>query len=171
MKMNLTAFAKKIKRDPSYIHRLKKQGVFKDAISFDKKLGKDVIDYEKGLKLYNGERVSQPKIQSNKETSVKINMDFNEAKCMKMSYEALQEQIKYEKEIGKLIESETVEKNAYRTGLILRDRILAVATQVAPLLVGKTSEFEIKNKILELLNTALNMLCDEMLTESEDEEK
>ena len=68
---------------------------------------------------------------------------------VKMSYEALQERIKYEKEIGKLIEAESVEKEATRAGLILRDRILSVATSVSPFLVGITSEFEIKKKILE----------------------
>jgi hypothetical protein len=169
LKLNLTQFAKRINKDPSYINRLKKQGRFNGAISIDKKTGKEVIDYEKGLKLFNGESISQIKNKDNKVTNDKVEMDFNEAKCMKMSYEALQERIKYEKEIGKLIEAESVEKEATRAGLILRDRILSVATSVSPFLVGITSEFEIKNKILEFLNNALNQLYKENISDIEEE--
>ncbi|MBX9838484.1 MAG: hypothetical protein K2X69_09250 [Silvanigrellaceae bacterium] len=168
-KMNLTQFAKKIKKDPSYINRLKKQGRFKGAITKDPVTGKDLIDFEKGFKLFNGESISHEKKNASKVTTENMEMDYSEAKCMKISYEALQERIKYEKEIGKLIEAESVEKEATRTGLILRERILAVATSVSPFLVGLTSEFEIKNKILEFLNAALNQLYKENISDAEEE--
>jgi hypothetical protein len=158
MKMNLTAFAKKVGKDPSYFHRLKKQGVFKGAITIDPVTRKEVIDYEKGLKLYNGESISQPKKKQDKETDINSDMDYNEAKRMKISYEALQERIKYEKEIGKLVLAEDVKMSAFRTGIIVRDKLLSLPAKIAPTLAAETSIFEIKN----LLTKELKFILDEL---------
>ncbi len=157
-KMNLTQFAKKINKDPSYINRLKKQGRFKGAITKDPVTGKDLIDFEKGFKLFNGESISHDKKKQGKETEINSDMDYIEAKRMKISYEALQERIKYEKEIGKLVLAEDVKSSAFRTAIIVRDKILSLPAKIAPILSAETSIFEIKN----LLTKELKFILDEL---------
>ncbi len=157
-KMNLTQFAKRINKDPSYINRLKKQGRFKGALSKDPVTGKDLIDFEKGLKLFNGESISHEKNRLNKETCLSEEIEYNEAKRLKIIYEALQERIKYEKEIGKLVLAEDVKMSAFRTAIIVRDKILSLPAKIAPILAAETSIFEIKN----ILTKELKFILDEL---------
>ena len=59
------------------------------------------------------------------------------------------------KEKGKYLLAEEVKKNAYKAGLIFRDKVLAVPAQVSSLLSEMTSAFEIKNLLHEYLTTAI----------------
>ena len=86
-------------------------------------------------------------------------MDFNEAKRVKITYEALIERIKYEKEIGKLVLAEDVKTTAFRTAIIVRDKILSLPAKIAPILSAESSIFEIKNILIKELKFILDELA------------
>ena len=48
-----------------------------------------------------------------------------------------------------------MKKDAYKTGLIFRDKVLAVPSQISPKLAEMKSPFDIKNLLLEYLTKAI----------------
>ncbi len=85
---------------------------------------------------------------------------YRQSKTVEATYKAKLEKIKYEKEIGKLIDAHQVKVDAFNAGRILRDRILNVPDRVIPKLVGKTDIKEMKLILRESLCEALDELAD-----------
>ncbi|MES2614088.1 MAG: hypothetical protein V4591_01595 [Bdellovibrionota bacterium] len=86
-------------------------------------------------------------------------MTYDQARRMKVYYEAQLEKFHLEKEKGKYLLAEDVKKNAYKAGLIFRDKVLSVPAQVSSILSEMTSAFEIKNLLHEYLTTAIEDAC------------
>ena len=84
-----------------------------------------------------------------------MSMTFEQARRMKVFYEAQAEKFKLEKEQAKFISVDEVKKEASRAGLLMRDKVLSVPAQISSLLTEMTSAFEIKNLLTEYLSKAL----------------
>ena len=142
--------------------------IFKGESPFQKDQGEaqmnSLFDDTETLEKFHIERHKKnPKAEVKTKPPEKFNIDssidpdefrtmtYEESKRMKVYYEAKLEKFKLEKEMGKYISREEVEKEGYRTGILIRDKIFAVPGQVSSLITDLDSEFEVKNILLEYL--------------------
>lgn len=168
--MTLTAYARTIGKSKQYIHKLYQQGKLKESIVTDEGTGKVMIvkkiaDLELSGKLpYNINTTDQ---DNSSENNPPVNSSIEEAKLTKIYYEGLMEKAKYEEYVGTLIEVDEVRNEALRAGLILKERVLSVASQVAPKILGLNSIFDIKNIINKYMTDALREFSQSKFQEEE----
>lgn len=155
--MTLTAYARTIGKSKQYIHKLYQSGKLKESVVVNEKTGKimiakNIADMELSGKLT--QKIRTVDANNHYNSDGKINLSLEEARLTKLYYEALMEKAKYEKHIGMLIEVDSVRKTALKAGLILKERVLSVASRMAPILLGQNSVFDIKNIITQYLSEA-----------------
>lgn len=166
--MSISDYAKSVGKSRQYIHKLYKQGRLKKAIFKDQKTGqimikKQLADKLTGL-LKKNDLMEMTENDNLKDSDADFeSLSFDQSRHMKVFYEAKQERVKYEEKIEKLISADDVEKDAFKTAIILRDSILSIPAQVAPISSSMTSIFEIKNTLTEYLKKTLQNICNENL--------
>ena len=156
MIMSFSDYAFSISKSRQYIHKLYTQGRLKKALIEDPKTGKIMINKKIADNILNGDRLNSEEIESHEKLEEEYETkSYEQSKRMKIFYEAKQEKVKFEKEIKKLVSQEDVDKQALTSALIFRDKMLSIPTRIAPMLVGKTSIFEIKNILIEYITSVL----------------
>lgn len=85
---------------------------------------------------------------------------YRQSKTVEATYKAKNEKLKYEKEIGKLIDANQVRIEAFNMARKTRDRVLNVPDRVIPMLIGKTDIKEMKKILRKELIVALKELGD-----------
>lgn len=179
--MKFSDYAKSIGKTRGYIHKLYAQGRLDKAIYTDngrKRINKEIADaILKGLSnknLYTKQETNFDTRYTNK-NQLTIDSEFesityDQARRMKVYYEAQLEKFHLEKEKGKYLLAEDVKKEAYRTGLIFRDKVLALPAQIVSELIDITSEFEMQNYLQECLSNAIEEALNSKNQDTNDEE-
>lgn len=85
-------------------------------------------------------------------------ISYHRSRAIREDYNAKLTQLQFERESGKLIPVDEVRTVAFRAGRRVRDRILNIPDQVVPLLIGKTSIFEMKS----ILKAELTKILEEL---------
>jgi hypothetical protein len=161
--VSFAEYAKYVNKSRAYIHKLYKQGRLKNAVFTDAKTGRIMVNKKVADKILSGSKLDAEEYDSQfKDDKEFMSMSYDEARRMKTFYEGKMERLKHDKESGKLILVEDVKKAAYETGLIFRDKILSIPSQVAPILAEKTSPFEVKNVLTEYITRVLDELSHEI---------
>lgn len=177
--MKFSDYAKSIGKTRGYVHKLYIQGRLDKAIYMDmgrKRINKDIANAilnglsNKNLSTsletnsegrYTNRYTNKNNCIDTSNTSQSINdsefesLTYDQARRMKVYYEAQLEKFHLEKEKGKYLLAEDVKKDAFRAGLIFRDKVLAVPSQVASDLSDMTSEFDIQNFLHGYLTAAI----------------
>ncbi len=83
---------------------------------------------------------------------------YHRSRALREDYNARLTKLQFERESGKLIPVEEVKIAAFNAARRTRDRILNIPDQVVPLLIGKTSIFEMKSILKVELTKALEEL-------------
>ena len=84
--------------------------------------------------------------------------DFAKEQAKKEYYKAEIARLEYEEKIGKLVEVEKVEKEAFRIGRLVRDAVLSVPDRLAGLLAAETDQHKVHTMIMRELSRALEDL-------------
>lgn len=93
------------------------------------------------------------------ETSEYMKMTFDQARRKKVYYEAEFEKFKVQREKGKYVLKDDALKEAFRAGLLIREKVYSIPGQISSILSDMSSAFEIKNLLLEYLDNAFNEAC------------
>jgi hypothetical protein len=153
--MRFSEYAKSIGKTRGYINKLYLEGRLDKAIYEDKN-GQKRIHKEIADKILNGSNISNNSKSNIENLNFEFeSMSYDQARRMKVYYEAQLEKFNLEKEKGKYLLAEDVKKDAYRTGLVFRNKVLEVPNQVAAEVLEMSSEFEIKNYLQECLSAAI----------------
>ena len=163
MLMTLTEFSRRVNKDKSYIHRIKKQGRLDKAIIYDESQQKDLIDFDIAQKIILSDHtLNHLKTDefSNEDDNLTEDITYNEAKKIKMIYEAKLEKLKYEKEIEKYVDKKEISEKIEKGFLILKERLLAIPNQVSHQCVGIHSVLTIKSILDEKIQEQLEILSD-----------
>ncbi len=192
--MKFSDYAKSIGKTRGYVHKLYVQGRLDKAIYTDmgrKRINKDVADaILKGLSdknLYTKQETNRDIRYTNRYTNKNNcnytsnitqtiidsefeSLTYDQARRKKVYFEASTEEFNFQKLKGKYLLAEDVKKEAYRTGLIFRDKVLAVPAQVVSELIEMTSEFEMQNYLHECLSTAIEEALNSKNQEKMEEE-
>jgi len=155
MFVSFNQYAKHIGVSKEYISKLKKQGRLDKAIVFDPVSGKNKIDLEKADGLLKGSLKLSQEDDEVVNYELGTDLSYDEIKRLKLYYELQSEKLDYDIKIGKYMLCEDVKNSAYRSGSILRDRLLALPQSLAPKIVGKQSIFDIKNIITDGLSKTI----------------
>ena len=143
-----TEFAKRIGLDRSRIFALVKQG----RLSTDKN-GK--VDFEKGKKEIEINRLDDPRRFDNKSTSDPEVQDIKKAEA-RIKLEIADMDLKQRR--GELVEKDQVIKTCQSIVSIARTRLLTIPQKLAPQLIGIDSIKKIKSMLEKEIHQALNEL-------------
>lgn len=87
-----------------------------------------------------------------------IGVSYQQSRAIREAYEARLKKLEFDERTGKLISTETVQREAFNAARKTRDMILNVPDKVIPLLIGKTDIHEMKEILRkELLRTLENL--------------
>lgn len=87
-----------------------------------------------------------------------IGISYQQSRAIREAYEARLKKLEFDERTGKLISTETVQREAFNAARKTRDMVLNVPDKVIPLLVGKTDIHEMKEILRkELLRTLENL--------------
>ena len=88
----------------------------------------------------------------------KFALMYNRSRALKEVYTAKLEQAKYEELVGKLVSAEKVKNQAFKTGRIIRDKILNIPDRVSHELAAESDPMKITIILTRALNEALEEL-------------
>jgi hypothetical protein len=83
-------------------------------------------------------------------------MDLVEARKKKEYWLGKQAELKYRKESGEYIEKDVVEREAFNTARLLRDKLMSIGDRVSPLVAAQSDRFVCKQIIDDEIYRALN---------------
>lgn len=87
-----------------------------------------------------------------------IGVSYQQSRAIREAYEARLKKLEFDERTGKLISTETVQREAFNAARKTRDMVLNIPDKVIPLLVGKTDIHEMKEILRkELLRTLENL--------------
>lgn len=87
-----------------------------------------------------------------------VGASYQQSRAIREAYEARLKKLEFDERTGKLISTETVQREAFNAARKTRDMILNVPDKVIPLLIGKTDIHEMKEILRkELLRTLENL--------------
>lgn len=89
-------------------------------------------------------------------------MSYNEARTLNEKYKAAMAEIAYQKETGKLISAEDVEKEAFNAGRKIRDSCLAIADRCAALVAAESDQFRCKQILLKEITFIMENLSEKV---------
>ena len=95
-----------------------------------------------------------------KEAGLPLKMDLNTAKTLNEQYKAGLNKLKYEKEQGKSIPADKVEKNAFECGRQIRDQFLSIPERLSAILASEQDQFECRAILLKEITSILDGLHD-----------
>lgn len=172
MIMTFSEYANSVGKSKVYIHKLYKQGRLKKALVEHPESGKIMVNKKIADKILTGSKFNDEVFDQNCNNDDEfLSMTYDEARRMKIYYEGKMERLKHEKEIEKLVSSEDVKNDAYKASLILRDTLLAIPGQIAPVLSTMTSIFDIKKTLTDCIKSALDNMCKANLNKLEEIEE
>ena len=85
---------------------------------------------------------------------------YSEARAIREALNARIARLEYEERLGKLVDAAEVRREAYRTGRVLRDRVLAVPGRVAAQAAAESSAKRIQSLMDQELRRALDEVLD-----------
>ena len=86
---------------------------------------------------------------------------YSQSRAVKESYLAKLKKLEYEKERGSLIDAEEVKRNAYTSGKLVQQKMLAIPDRLAGQLAGMTDVSAIKRVLVDEIRYALSEVADD----------
>ncbi len=90
----------------------------------------------------------------------KATSSYQYSRAKKETYEALLKKLEYEEKLGKLVQIEKIEVEAFTAARYARDKLLSIPDRVAPAIIGKTDIHEIKELLRKEILESLEQLTD-----------
>lgn len=87
-------------------------------------------------------------------------ISLQKSRANKELFEALLKKLEYEERSGKLVEISRMEMDAFAAARAARDKLLGIPDRIAPILVGMTDIFEIKEILRKEILATLQNLTD-----------
>lgn len=88
------------------------------------------------------------------------NATYNQARTAREVYEAKLSQLKYEQEVGKLVNADAVRAEFAKQVVVVRDQFLRLPDRLAPMLVGLADIETIKRTIMVEVRAALSQFAE-----------
>lgn len=87
---------------------------------------------------------------------------FAKSRALREAYAARLAKLAYEEKAGKLIAVDTVKQEAFKTGRVIRDRMLNIADRLANELAADSDPRSVHRKLTEEIKQALGKLAEEL---------
>ncbi len=159
--MNQSEYAKKKGLTPQYISKLKNQGVivFKENGEIDEQASDQRINENKDpAKQQLSEYHAQQRQKKAAGETISAGQSYQQARAMKEQYAAMQARIAYEKEIGNLLDIQSVRLAIMDSDAIVRNKLESLPDIIAPLLADESDESKIRAILLDQIEMLLTDL-------------
>lgn len=103
---------------------------------------------------------SDPTLPADVEPQQSRNATYNQARTAREVYEAKLAQLKYEQEVGRLVNAEAVRAEFAKQVVLVRDQFLRLPDRLAPMLVGMGDIEVIKRTIMGEVRAALSQFAE-----------
>ena len=87
-------------------------------------------------------------------------VDYATARTMREAYRAKMAKLDYEEREGKLVDAAKVRDDAFQTGRMVRDGVLAIPDRMADVLAAESDPAKVRQLLLDELETVLEKLSD-----------
>jgi len=162
-KLSQRAYAKHIGMSEAAVRKAIKTG----RINLDQnnKINPEVADRQwsentdpsKQRNISNNDNILTANNTSNQET-VNSNLTYQKSRAVKETYEAKLRKLEYDIKSGKFIEAAKVKISAFNAARMVRDKLLNIPNQAAPMIINKSDIFEIKQILKNHITKALEEL-------------
>lgn len=171
MKKNLLSFRSYAKHrgvSPEAVSQAVKLGRI-STIGKDRKIDPDIADkeWDANSKTNYQTVTGEKKTEEKKPEIDKSAVMYNRSRALKEAYSAKLEQVKYQEMVGKLVSAEKVKNQAFRTGRLIRDKVLNIPDRISHELAAESDPL----KITILLTRALNEALEELSNDGSQEPK
>ena len=149
-------FARRNGWSKQYVAKLVKQGRIQlEGGKIDPVAAKRAIDQlaEPSTALRETTDVSTP-------TDSRRAVDYATARTMREAFRAKMAKLDYEEREGKLVDARKVRDDAFQTGRMVRDGVLAIPDRMADVLAAESDPAKVRQLLIDELETVLEKLSD-----------